>query len=241
MIGFLDSGVGGLNVLISCAKVVNADYVFLCDNKFAPYGNKSKKKLQKITESNVDYLIKHYNIDTLVVACNTLSYTIGKELKNKYKNLKIILTKFDCKKINQLKKPILFFATKNTIKNNKFIKYKIKENNYKALYIRDLAKKIDNNLNNLNNLNKILKKHFLNKKYFDTKTIVLGCTHFKTIKNNIQNILPGVSFFEYEQDVANKLKQVAKQKEFSTFNIVLTSFDYAKYLQLKNYLYNNLK
>ena len=104
-----------------------------------------------------------------------------------------------------------------------------------------MAKKIDNNLNNLNKLNKILKKHFLNKKYKNVSTIVLGCTHFKTIKNNIKNILPNVDFFEYEDEVVSRLKDCISPKDYSTFEIVLTDFEYCKYLQLKKYLYSSLQ
>ena len=45
MIGFIDSGVGGLNVMNECQKLFGEDFVFLCDNKNAPYGNKNIKKL----------------------------------------------------------------------------------------------------------------------------------------------------------------------------------------------------
>lgn len=235
MIGFIDSGVGGINVLGECAKLFNEDFVYLCDNKNCPYGNKSKKKLLKIARYNIDYLIKNFNITLCVIACNTLSIVVGKKLQQEY-NIPIILTEFSENKINELKKDVLFFATKNTIKNNQIIVNKLNNNGYKSLYIKGFAKKIDNNLNKLDNLDKILKKYLLKTKYKKVKTIVLGCTHFKTIKNNIKNIMPNVEFYEYEKDVANAVRKMVKPKDVSTFNIVLTNYSYPKYVELKAYL-----
>ena len=57
MIGFIDSGVGGLNVLCECAKLFNEDFVFLCDNQNCPYGNKSFRKLLKISRQNIDFVL----------------------------------------------------------------------------------------------------------------------------------------------------------------------------------------
>ena len=120
MIGFIDSGVGGINVLAECSKIFNEDFIYLCDNKNAPYGNKSKKKLYKITKNNIDYLIEKYNVDIVVLACNTLSFCVGKKIKKEY-SIPIILMQMNENKINKLKKDVLFFATKNTIKNNNII------------------------------------------------------------------------------------------------------------------------
>ncbi len=238
MIGFIDSGVGGINVLSECSKIFNEDFIYLCDNKNAPYGNKSKKKLYKITKNNIDYLIKKYNVDIVVLACNTLSFCVGKRIKKEY-SIPIILMQMNENKINKLKKDVLFFATKNTIKNNKIIQDKLKNNaNYFALYIKNLPKMIDNNLNNLNNLKKILKKHLKNKKYSNIKTVVLGCTHFRLIKKQICDILKNVEFYEYEKDVAILASRYVKCKPYSTYEIKLTSYDYPLYVELKCYMNN---
>ena len=231
MIGFIDSGVGGLNLMSECQKLFCEDFVFLCDNKNAPYGNKNHAKLYHITKSNIDYLIKHYNISSCVLACNTLSYTIGEKLKSQY-DIPIILTKIPESKIQNLDDSILFFGTRNTIKK---IEEKYKNKNIKTLYIKNLPKKIDNNLNNLNNLENILKKHLLNKKYSNIKTIVLCCTHFKSIQNIIQNILPNVCLIDYLKDIANEVKQITPYKSSSTYHIVLTDYNYPKYVELKAY------
>ena len=92
-------------------------------------------------------------------------------------------------KLNNYKKDYLFFGTKNTLKNNKIIKNKIKyEKCCKMLYIRDLPLFIDKNLFNLNNVKKILNKKIKINKYKNIKTIILCCTHYKTIKKELLQI-----------------------------------------------------
>lgn len=238
MIGFIDSGVGGINLIAECAKLFKEDFIFLCDNKNAPYGNKSKRKLLKITKNNIEYLISHFNIELCVIACNTLSYTIGEEIKKQF-NIPIILTKYE--NLENCKNNDLFFATKNTIKNSEIINNKIKQNSIKTLYINGFARKIDENINDLEKLNKILKKHLLNKKYNNVKTIILGCTHFKSIKNNIKSILKNIEIIEYEQDIAKKIQAQVTNKETSSFYIVLTDYYYSKLVQLKFYLFKQLE
>ncbi len=41
-IGFIDSGVGGLSILSAVRKQVKADYIYVMDNRYLPYGEKSE-------------------------------------------------------------------------------------------------------------------------------------------------------------------------------------------------------
>ncbi len=241
MIGFIDSGVGGLNVLIETYKLFNDDFVYLCDNKNAPYGNKSPKKLIKITRQNIDYLIKQFDVDIIVLACNTLSFCVYEEIVKEYK-IKIIPLEFDEKCLDRLNKPVLFFATHNTIKHNKIIQKNIKNNNALSLSIKNLPKKIDDNLFNLESIEKILNRHFKSKKMKEIKSVVLGCTHYLTIKNMLKKYFcDDVVFYDNVYNLANKLKGIVVAKNSKSFHIVLTNYDYPKYVEFKTYVYRNLR
>ena len=227
MIGFIDSGVGGLCLMSKCNKLFNEDFVFLCDNKNAPYGNKNVEKLYHITEQNINYLIKHYKITACVIACNTLSYTIGEKLQRKFQ-IPIILTKMPNEFIKNCKKEILFFGTKNTIK-----KIQEKYNDYQTLYIKDLPKKKDENLNNLNILEKLLKKYLNDKKYKNVNSIVLCCTHFTCISHIIKKIKTNAVIYDYTDILAKQIASNIQSKASSSFHIVLTDYYYPKYVELK--------
>ena len=238
MIGFIDSGVGGINILVECAKLYEENFVYLADNKNAPYGNLSKKKLYEITKANIEFLIKNYNMTAIVLACNTTSVSVGEKLRTEF-NVPIILTKPNISKLENCKKEILFFGTKNTLKNNKEINNLFKNNNiYKSLYIPQLPRIIDKNINKLNNLIPLLKQKIDLKKYKNISTICLCCTHYKLIKKQLKHcFINNVVFYEYEKEIAEKtLLYIDKNIEISSFKIVLTEKDYPLYISLKTYM-----
>ncbi len=73
MIGFFDSGFGGLTVL---KRVVEAlpqyDYVYLGDNARAPYGSRSQSVVYRFTLEAVEYLFR-LGCPLIIIACNTAS------------------------------------------------------------------------------------------------------------------------------------------------------------------------
>src|SRR3989344_923015 len=84
-IGVFDSGVGGLSILIELKELLpKENFVFFADQKNVPYGEKTKKELNKFMTAIVDYLIDEHDIKMFVIACNTATcYTI-KELREQY-------------------------------------------------------------------------------------------------------------------------------------------------------------
>ena len=67
----------------------------------------------------------------------------------------------------------------------------------------ELASEIDANLDELGNLDKLL---FAKLKGRSEKAIVLGCTHYVALKNQIQEVLPHCEIFSGENGVARRLR-----------------------------------
>ena len=83
-IGVFDSGIGGLNVLNRLAKKFKSEnFIYLGDNKNAPYGNKTLNEIKELTVSSIDKLLS-YNVKAVVIACNTVSTNLYGYLKTKY-------------------------------------------------------------------------------------------------------------------------------------------------------------
>jgi glutamate racemase len=84
MIGFFDSGFGGLTVL---RRVVEAlpqyDYVYLGDNARAPYGSRSQKVVYEFTLEAVEYLFRR-GCPLIVIACNTSSAKALRRIQQEY-------------------------------------------------------------------------------------------------------------------------------------------------------------
>lgn len=247
MIGVLDSGAGGVNVIKQCMKVYGQDFVYLVDNLNCPYGNKEINSLKKIIIKNIIFLKKNYDLDLIILGCNTASSLLDAQ---DLINLKIPIVKTypDIKSIIKTKKQGLIFATKNTLKMSKYLKYYLKNyNNIKTVCIKDLPKFIDESLALKNQKNqefiikKIKKKFVFNKKlknkYKNIKNIALGCTHFKYIENNIKNIFNNkINIFECEPKVAYISKfLIRKNKSKSTIKVVLTKKDESLKLAIENF------
>ncbi len=69
-IGFIDSGVGGLSILEAVRALVPADYFYMMDNKYLPYGTKSEVFIRQRLKQLTEHLLTH-QVDLIVIACNT--------------------------------------------------------------------------------------------------------------------------------------------------------------------------
>lgn len=72
-IGVFDSGIGGLTVLREIrSSLPDADLVYLADRAFAPYGQRTLEEVRVRAEAIVRHLLE-LSCGTIVVACNTAS------------------------------------------------------------------------------------------------------------------------------------------------------------------------
>ncbi|GAB5565469.1 MAG: glutamate racemase [Winogradskyella sp.] len=70
-IGIFDSGIGGTSIFKEIhALLPNENCIYLADSKNAPYGNKSKEHIIKLSIKNTEFLLKK-ECKLIVVACNT--------------------------------------------------------------------------------------------------------------------------------------------------------------------------
>lgn len=83
-IGIFDSGIGGLTVLHSLARLLPHErLIYLGDTARGPYGTKSAETVTKYAFENADFLIDK-GIKLLVVACNSASAVALEALKTRY-------------------------------------------------------------------------------------------------------------------------------------------------------------
>lgn len=199
----IDSGSGGVNVLLECIKQVpNCNYLLLCDNKNLPYGNKDKEELQKIMLGNLTNIYSFFKFDIVVVACNTLTATTIEKCREMFKAAVFIGTEPAIKPALQKYKPkeILLLATPTTIKYNHYIKF---VKGIQVLEMPELASLIDKNLDNLDAVLPYLKEKLKTK---EAKAVVLGCTHYVAVRDLIEMCLPDAEIFISEDGVARRLK-----------------------------------
>jgi len=90
-IGVFDSGVGGLSVLRTLRiEMPQARLVYLADNAFAPYGERTPAWVAGRSAAIAQHLRQAHAIDTLVVACNTATALAIDTLRVAHPDLPIV-------------------------------------------------------------------------------------------------------------------------------------------------------
>lgn len=181
-VGLFDSGIGGINVLNELVrKYPNNHYIYFGDTKNLPYGNKSVLELMNLSSRIIEFLINK-KVDIIIIACGTVSSNCYLKLKESY-NIPI----FDIisPTINYLKNSnynnIGVIGTNKTIESNVFM---IPNKNVLMKSTPSLVPMIENNLYKDNLEIRDILDDFKN-----TECLILGCTHYPLLKNEISKYL----------------------------------------------------
>ena len=208
-IGVFDSGIGGLTTLEEIKNILpKEDFIFYADTKNNPYGDKTLEELYKITEDITDYLINK-NVKLIVIACNTASTQCINHLRNKFPNMIFVGTEPAIKvACDNNYKNTLVMATPGTInseRTNELIKTNKKDfENIYLLPCDKLANAIERKDNK--EIKTLLDKYLLPYKNKKIDAIVLGCTHYPHIKNDIQKYFPKSTIIDGNKGVAKRVK-----------------------------------
>ena len=215
-IGIFDSGIGGVTVLREILKVLpNENYIYYSDSKNNPYGDKSDDQINELCENIVNLFIEQ-KCKAIVIACNTASAKSAQYLREKYRNILFIAIEPAYKMVYDYayNEPTLVLATKGTIESEKFNLLYHTYDNHKTILLPcvGLADIIEEG--NREKIKKYLKEH-LESYRGKVKNVVLGCTHYPLIQDEIQEVLGEVTFFNGAPYLAKHLKEVLEEKDLS--------------------------
>lgn len=217
-IGIFDSGVGGLTVLKSLSdKYKCIDYIYIGDNKYCPYGDKTKEELLNYAKRIVNYFIEK-GISIIVIACNTSCSQTLDELKQIYKNITfigVIDSTIDTF-IKSNKNNVLVIGTNATINSNIY-EEKIKERN-KNIKVTNLATpKLVPLIENMEMTKEALNE-YLNP-YNDIDSIILACTHYKLIEKEIDK---NIKVINSSDSIVNTIKNYIIESTTGSVKIYTT-------------------
>lgn len=212
-IGICDSGVGGLTTLnILRRHFPFADFYYLADNKNMPYGTKSPEELSDVFSRLLKKLKAHSEIQ--VIACNTASsYTEDSDV------IKLLPPIVKGGKTLYLATPL----TTNKLVERLHIEspsictpFDGNDNGCDAIFAdtSELATLVEvytavgarkNCLNMRELLPYLASKLF---KFKGVNNVVLGCSHYLYLKNEISKILGSVNFFDGNGEIVNTLNEL---------------------------------
>ena len=226
MIGVLDSGLGGVTVLRELVKTVkNANFLYYCDSVNNPYGDKSSDEVYDIVKTIVDFLLSKGCV-AIVLACNTASAMCVKKLREEYPDTLFIAIEPAYNMVHDYNPSgkTLVMATKGTIESEKFLDlyHKYDNNNTILFPCSGLAELVEEG--NEVEINRYLENNL--SEYKGVDNVVLGCTHYPLIKNNIRKVLGDVKFFDGSVGVSKELARQLELRGIIFDNSNRTSFDF---------------
>lgn len=193
-IGFFDSGIGGLSVLKETIKVLpNENYIYFGDSINAPYGIKNVSEVKRLTFNAVKFLLSK-NVKAIVIACNTATSAAIEELRGQYANIPIIGIEPAVKPAVELNREgsIVIMATPMTLAESKFAKLQSKYKkiaNIEPLPCAGLAEIIDEGKITGEEIHSYLVNKLKDIENMEIGSIVLGCTHYPLIKEEIIKVI----------------------------------------------------
>lgn len=227
MIGVFDSGYGGLSVLNQLHRDLSEySFVYFADSFHAPYGNKSKFEIYKWSKTNIEFLF-NIGCNLVLVACNTVSATVLRELQDKHFNkshpdkklLGIIIPNVEYLVENlgcDLSLGII--GTKSTIYSQKYeneIFKKRSDLSIKSRAAKNLVDFIEQEKINTKEFEKNINKEidFFNKLNIDC--LLLACTHYSFIKKEIRrNLDKKIKILDSSSVVSLKTKKYLQKHKY---------------------------
>ncbi len=215
-IGVFDSGLGGINVLKELLKMYpNEQYVYIGDNKNLPYGTKTKEQLLTLASNMIDYLIKE-EVNIIFIACGTVSSTIYEELKEKYQIPIVSIINTTIAKINSLNLDgVAILATPNTI-NSHIFKNGLNCKKILEISCDKFVPLVEGDLD-LKFKNLYIEQYLKEIKKEGIKNIVLGCTHYPLLVEDIKNYLGDVNCYDMGMILANSIYLKSGKKSLDIY------------------------
>jgi glutamate racemase len=233
-IGVFDSGVGGLSVLRALrAELPHERFVYVADSGFAPYGERDDAYVVQRSHAITDYLVKTHDIKAMVVACNTATAAAIHTLRKDYATIPIVGIEPALKPAAATSRTgvVGVIATRYTLQSEKF-----------AVLLRSLQGQARFVIQPCDGLVRAIEQNDTIKigascaeytramgtfgfKEDEMDTLVLGCTHYPFIANELRACVgPDIAFVEGGAPVAKQTRRLlAAQSALASSGVVESS------------------
>ena len=235
-IGIFDSGIGGLTIAHAIKnKLPNESLIYFGDTKHLPYGEKSEQAIKDYSLKIADFL-KNNNCKAIIIACNSASSVAYYHIKKNINSIPIYnvidpIVSFISKKY--FNKKIGVIGTKATIQSGIY-ENKILEKNSSlsvaSLETPLLAPMIEEGFFNQEISSTIIKNYLNDKKLDKIDILVLACTHYPLIQNEIISFYNKIDVIDSSKIIADYIHEelykskLLNQANKPKFNFIISNF-----------------
>jgi glutamate racemase len=235
-IGIFDSGIGGLTIAHAIKnKLPNESLIYFGDTKHLPYGEKSEQAIKDYSLKIAEFLKKN-NCKAIIIACNSASSTAYNHIKKNINSIPIYnvidpIVSFISKKY--FNKKIGVIGTKATIQSSIY-ENKILEKNstlsVASLETPLLAPMIEEGFFNQEISSTIIKNYLNDKKLDKIDILVLACTHYPLIQNEIISFYTKIDVIDSSEIIADYIHEelykskILNQANRPKFNFIISNF-----------------
>ena len=202
MIGVLDSGRGGLVAYKELRRLMpRVDITYLADRKNAPYGNKSPGEILRLTERGIKRLWD-MGCEIILIACCTAS-SLHEMLPEELKKVSIpIIT--PTARLCEGSRSVLVIATEHTARSGAFSKEirRFSNASVRETPMQPLVDLIEWGRDTKNAVERIVKMC----EGYDT--LILGCTHFSHLFDELRARLPEVKILSPAHIGASEITRI---------------------------------
>jgi len=208
-IGIFDSGVGGLTVAHAIKQILPGEsLIYFGDTAHLPYGDKSPESIRYYSGRITEFLLDH-NSKVVLIACNSASASAFDSLKEEFNNKTLLIDVIDpvVDYLGTRKfKKIGVIGTKRTISSGTYEK-KLRESSplteVVSLATPLLVPMIEEGFIFDDISNAIIRSYLSNDTLGGVEALILGCTHYPIIKNQISK------FFNFNVEVVDSARIVS--------------------------------
>ncbi len=204
MIGIFDSGLGGLTALKEVRRLIpGEDIVYFGDTGRVPYGSRSRETIIKYALQDMNFLMSK-KVDAVLIACGTVSSTAIGVIRAEYPETPILgvvdSAAREAVRITGNKK-IGVIATATTIDSGAFRKKLLEADPGVQVYETAcplFVPLVENGFISDDDevVRLVAERYLADIKASGADTLILGCTHYPLVKDEIQKHLPGVAIYD---------------------------------------------
>lgn len=220
-IGFFDSGLGGLTCIPHLAKALPEEkIIYFGDTARTPYGSKADSTIMSFSRQIADFLVQN-NVKMIVIACNTVSSICLEDLRDRFPNIPIV--GIISPAVDKVAKScaagerVGIIGTKVTIKSkqyNSLITNLRSDLNIYSTACPAFVPLIEEGIIK-NDIMDMCIKYYLDDFILENRidTLVLGCTHYPWIRDNIERIYPDVRIINPSEEIIGNIKSILEERD----------------------------